>query len=80
MATKWDELFEKEFYFVITNDERKYMGLNPVESSWYISQFYSKTNLWHKRTSVFWDDTTIKKIIYEEKRISDNVIIYESII
>ena len=79
MATKWDELFGKEFYFVITNEERKYMGLNPVESGWDISQFYSKTNLWHKRTSVFWDDTTIKKIIYEEKRISDNVITYESI-
>lgn len=79
MATKWDELFGKEFYLVVTNEERNYMGLNPVESSWEISQFYSKTNLWHKRTSVFWHDDTIKKIIYEEKRISDNVITYESI-
>lgn len=79
MATKWDELFGKEFYLVITNEERKYMGLNPVESNWDISQFYSKTNLWHKRTSIFWHDDTIKKIIYEEKRISDNVITYESI-
>lgn len=79
MATKWGALFGNEFYLVITNEERKYMGVNPVESSWDISQFYSKTNLWHKRTSIFWHDDTIKKIIYEEKRISDNVIIYESI-
>lgn len=35
--------------------------------------------MWHKRTSIFWHDDTIKKIIYEEKRISDNVITYESI-
>ena len=44
MATKWGALFGNEFYLVITNEERKYMGVNPVESSWDISQFYSKRN------------------------------------
>lgn len=79
MATKWDDLFGAEFYFVITNEERRYMGLNPVEDSWDISQFYSKTNLWHKRTSVFWFNETIKKVIVEEKRVLGEKITYECI-
>ena len=29
--------------------------------------------MWHKSTSVFWHDDTIKKIIYEEKLISNAV-------
>ena len=63
MATKWDDLFGVEFYFVVTNEERRYMGLDPIENSWDMSQFYSKTNLWHKRTSIFWFKETIKKVI-----------------
>ena len=69
MATKWDSMFGSEFYFVITNEERRYLGLNPIEAEWEVSQFYSKTNLWHKRTTVFWCKDTIKKIIYESKRV-----------
>ena len=59
MITKWDELFGTEFFLVITNEERKYMGLNAVEEGWELSRFYSKTNLFHKRTSVFWHQDTI---------------------
>lgn len=79
MYTKWDDLFGTEFYFVITNEERRYMGLDPIEDSWEMSQFYSKTNLWHKRTSVFWCNESIKKIIVEEKRVVDERITFESI-
>ena len=79
MSTKWDDLFGTDFYFVITNEERRYMGLDSVEDSWDISQFYRKTNLWHKRTSVFWCNDTIKKVIVEEKRVSDERITYECI-
>lgn len=79
MATKWDELFGTEFFIMITNEERKYMGLDVIEDSWDISQFYSKTNLLHKRTSVFWCNDTIKKIIVEEKKISGERILYECI-
>lgn len=79
MASKWDELFGKEFYFIINNEERKYMGLDNMDDNWEMTQFYSKTNLWHKRTSVFWSDCIIMKIILEEKRVSDERITYESI-
>lgn len=79
MATKWDDLFGSEFYFDITNEERRYMGLNSLVDSLDISQFYSITNLWHKRTSIFWFNDTIKKIIVEEKRVSDERVTYECI-
>ena len=29
MGTKWDELFGKEYYIKITNEERPYFGLDP---------------------------------------------------
>ncbi len=79
MTTKWDSLFGTEFLLVITNEERRYMGLNPIEDNWDMSQLYSKTNLWHKRTSIFWCDNTIKKIVFEEKRVSDEKITFECI-
>ena len=58
------------FFFNITNEERKYLGLNPIEDFWDTTSFYSKTNLWHKRTTVFWEESTRKKIIIEQKRVS----------
>ena len=79
MATKWDATFGADFYFKITNEERRYMGLDSVDDNWDMSQFYSKTNLWYKRTSVFWCNDTIKKVIVENKRVSDDEITYESI-
>ncbi len=77
--TKWDALFGKDFYFKIENDERRYLGLNEVEDDWEITQFYSKTNLWHKRTSVFWCENLVKKVIVEEKRVNEERITYECI-
>lgn len=81
MATKWDELFGKEYYIKITNEERQYLGLEPIMEEWYITQYYSKTNLWHKRTTVFWEENVIKKVIVEQKKIlsPNNRIIYQSI-
>ncbi len=81
MSTKWDELFGKEYYLEITNEERRYLGLEPIMEEWDITQFYSKTNLWHKRTTVFWEGNVIKKVIVEQKRVvsPDNRITYHSI-
>lgn len=81
MGTKWDELFGKEFYIEITNEERQYLGLDPIMKEWDTTQFYSKTNLWHKRTTVFWEENVIKKVIVEQKKVVslDNQITYHSI-
>ena len=81
MGTKWDELFGKEYYIEITNEERRYLGLDPVMEEWDTTQFYSKTNLWHKRTTVFWEENVIKKVIVEQKKVvsPNNRIIYHSI-
>lgn len=76
---KWNALFGEDFYFKITNDERRYLGLNNMESDWEVTQYYSKVNLWHKRTSVFFCGDFVKKVIIEEKRVSEGEITYESI-
>ncbi len=81
MAVKWDELFGADFYFMVTNEERKYLALNPLEQEWDMTQYTSKTNLWHKRTTAFWCGDTIKKVILEYKKVSrkDGRIVYDSI-
>jgi hypothetical protein len=69
MEKQWDELFGEEFFISATNEERKYLGLNPITDNWDITQFFSKTNLWYSRTTVFLDGEIIKKIIVEEKKL-----------
>lgn len=79
MPTKWDNLFGSGFLLTLTNEERKYLGLNPLDTKWDILEFYSKTNYWHKRTTVFFDNDVIIKVIYESKKIVNEEIHSESI-
>ncbi len=76
MIERWDEMFGKAFYLEITNEERRFLALNSIEDSWDVTQFNSKTNLWYKRTTVFWEDNIIKKVIHEEKRVSNDVVTF----
>lgn len=69
MAVNWDTLFGSDFLINITNQERRYLGLNPIQDDWEISEYFSKTNIVYKRTTVYWSGTEIKKIICEENRI-----------
>lgn len=69
MAVNWDSLFGSDFFIRITNEERRYLGLNPIEDDWEITRYFSKTNITYKRTTVYWDGVVIKKIICEENRI-----------
>ena len=81
MSTKWDTLFGENLYLNITNEERKYLALEPIQDNFELSQYYSKTNLFHKRTNLFWDGDRIVKIISEEKKVSDKGdILFESIL
>ena len=79
MPTKWDNLFGSGFLLTLTNEERRYLGLNPLDAQWDILEFYSKTNYWHKRTTVFFDNDVIIKVIYESKKIVNEEIRSESI-
>ena len=63
MKWNWDELFGKDYYIEIKNSERKYFGLDEIAPDWEKSEFYSKTNIWYKRTIVFWEESVIKKVM-----------------
>lgn len=65
----WDALFGQNYYVRVTNEERRYLALDPIRDDWDITQYYSKTNITYTRTTVFWDKDEIKKIIYEENRL-----------
>lgn len=79
MPTKWDNLFGSGFLLTLTNEERRYLGLNPLDTKWDTLELYSKTNYWHKRTTVFFDNDVIIKVIYESKKIVNEEIRSESI-
>ena len=76
MKWNWDELFGKDYYIEIKNSERKYFGLDEIAPDWEKSEFYSKTNIWYKRTIVFWEESVIKKVIVEENRMTDDHVIH----
>ena len=69
MAMNWNALFGQDYFVTITNEERHYLALDPIRDDWDITQYYSKTNIKYTRTTVFWDNDVIKKIIYEENRL-----------
>ena len=69
MAVNWDALFGQDYFISITNEERHYLALDPIRDDWDITRYYSKTNIKYTRTTVFWDNDVIKKIIYEENRL-----------
>lgn len=71
MKWDWDEMFGSEYFIVLKNEERKYFVLEEINPAWEISRYYSKTNLWYKRTTAFWEGNTIVKVIVEQKRVVD---------
>lgn len=76
MRWNLNELFGNDYYIEIKNSERKYFGLEEISSNWDKTEFYSKTNICYKRVVVFWEKDTIKKVIEEEKRMTDDGVIH----
>ena len=71
MAVRWDLLFGSDYLLDITNEERRFLALDPISTNWEITQYYSKTNICYTRTTVYWDKSEIRKVIYEENRLPD---------
>ncbi len=69
MAWDWNEMFGDGFFFELKNNERKYFGLNEIEDPWEHEVFYSKTNIWYKRTTIFFRGDVIVKVSSEEIRM-----------
>ena len=69
MKWDWDELFGSEYLVELKNEERKYFCLDPIAPGLETTVYFSKTNLWYKRTTVYWRDNTIIKVITESNRM-----------
>ncbi|MBQ4522006.1 MAG: immunity 26/phosphotriesterase HocA family protein [Lachnospiraceae bacterium] len=62
---------EGEYAVYLTNEQRYYYGLLPLSPDWEKVVRYSVTHGCYKRSEVYFDGTSIKKIIYEEKSVKD---------
>ena len=50
---RWNALFGADFFLRITNEERRYLALDPIQKDWEITQYWSKTNYYYSRVTVF---------------------------
>lgn len=71
-AADWNEKFGAQFLLTLSDEERRYLGLSEVCADWATVTFHSKTNLWYTRVTAFFEDTTVVKVISEEKRVPDD--------
>ena len=76
MPVPWEKEFGSQHLITLGNDTRPYFALEKMESRWEKQTYYSRTNLWWKRTELFFDGDTIRKVIEEEKQVRTNGEIY----
>ena len=68
-----------KFFIKLTNEERRYFALSPIDECMDTVTFYSKTNLWHTDAIVYFDQDTIVKVIIGKRRIlADGRVNYRS--
>lgn len=68
----WDKKFGNQFLVVLTDEERRYFGLDAISPTWETQIYCCKTNLWYTRVTAFFDGSTIVKVIYETQRVLDD--------
>ncbi len=78
-ATKKKARSNAESYFtpgvyvvMLTDEERRYLALNPIDPTWETAIMYSATYEWKKRTVLFFDRDTIVKAIHEEYVVEED--------
>lgn len=59
------------YCITLTNEERRYFGLDPLKETWEKLSFYSVTYQLKKRTVLFFDGNTIVKVIYEDHSVNN---------
>lgn len=67
---QWEKQFGTQYLITLENEMRPYFALEKVESWWDKQVYYSRTNLWWKRTTLFFDGDMIRKVIEEEKQVN----------
>lgn len=70
MPAQWEKQFGSRYLITLENEMRPYFALEKIENQWEKQSYYSRTHLWWKRTVLFFDGDTIRKVIEEEKQVS----------
>ncbi len=71
--SKAEQYFTDGVYCIMLSDEeRRYLALDPVDPSWEKVSVYSVTGCLKKRTVLFYEGNTIVKVIYEEYSVKDD--------
>lgn len=72
-VSKAEQYFTNDVYSImLTDEERRYLALDPVNPSWETVSMYSVTYRLKKRTVMFFEGNTIVKAIYEEHCVNDD--------
>lgn len=72
-VSKAEQYFENSVYTImLTDEERRYLALNPLDPDWETVSMYSVTYSLKKRTVLFFEGNTIVKVIYEEHSIHED--------
>lgn len=72
-VSKAEQYFTDGVYTVtLTNEERRYLALDPLDANWETVSMYSVTYRLKKRTVLFFEGNTIVKVIYEEHSINED--------
>lgn len=61
-----------QYTIMLTDEERRYLALDPISPEWETASAYSVTHWLKKRTVYFYEGNTIVKVIFEEHSIDDN--------
>ncbi len=72
-VSKAEQYFTDGVYTVmLTDEERRYFALDPLNAEWETVSMYSVTYLLKKRTVLFYEGNTIVKVIYEEHSVNED--------
>lgn len=72
-ASKAEQYFTDGVYSImLTDEERRYLALDPIDKSWETAAMYSVTYCLKKRTVLFYEGDTIVKVIFEEHSVNDD--------
>ena len=73
-VSRAEEAFVDGRHIIELDDRRRhYYGLSKLDPSWHKEVRYSVTHNSYKRTEVYFEGDSIKKIIYEDKSLRDGV-------
>ena len=60
------------YSIMLTDEERRYFALDPLDPCWETVSMYSVTYCLKKRTVLFYEGSTIVKVIYEEHSVQED--------